>query len=68
MQQSLNFRNYGNKNCIFQEMKSRLKLGNVCYQGVHNPSKHINIKIYRTIFLPGVLVSNISGRTETEGV
>ena len=50
-----------NKNSIQEEIKSRLKLGNVCYYSVQNLlsssllSKKLNIKIYRTIILPVVL-------------
>ena len=44
-----------NQNSIQEEIKSRLKLGNVCYYSVHNLlsssllSKTLKIKIYRTI-------------------
>ena len=47
-----------NQNCIQEEIKSRLKLGNACYHSVQNLlsssllSKNLNIKIYRTIILP----------------
>ena len=50
-----------NKNYILEEIKSRLKLGNVCYYSVQNLlsssliSKKLKIKIYRTIILPVVL-------------
>ena len=50
-----------NKNSIQEEIKSRLKLGNVCYFSVQNIlsssllSKKLKIKIYRTITLPVVL-------------
>ena len=46
---------------IQEEIKSRLKLGNVCYHSVQNLlsssllSKNLKIKIYRTIILPVVL-------------
>jgi hypothetical protein len=46
-----------NKNSIQEEIKSRLKLGNVCYYSVQNLfsssllSKKLKIKIYRTIIL-----------------
>jgi len=49
-----------NQNCIQEEIKSRLKLGNACYHSVQNLlsssllSKNIKIKIYRTIILPVV--------------
>ena len=50
-----------NQNSIQEEIKSRLKLGNACYQSVQNLlsssllSKNLKIKIYRTIILPAVL-------------
>jgi len=50
-----------NINSIQEEIKSRLKSGNACYQSVQNlltfslPSKNIKIKIYRTIILPVVV-------------
>ena len=50
-----------NKNSIQEEIKSRLKVGNVCYYSVQNLlsssllSKKLKIKIYRTIILPVVL-------------
>jgi len=50
-----------NQNSIVEEIKSRLKLGNACYHSVQNLlpsrllSKHLKIKIYRTIILPVVL-------------
>ena len=50
-----------NQNSIEEEIKSRLKLGNVCYHSVQNllssslRDKNIKIKIYRTIILPAVL-------------
>ena len=50
-----------NQNSIQEEIKSRLRSGNVCYQLVQNLlsssllSKYFNIKIYRTIILPVVL-------------
>jgi hypothetical protein len=49
------------QNSTQKEIKSRLKLGNVCYHSVQNLlsfrllSKNLNIKIYRTIILPVVL-------------
>ena len=49
------------QNSIQEEIKSRLKLGNACYYLVQNLlscrflSKHLKIKIYRTIILPLVL-------------
>ena len=50
-----------NQNSIQEEIKSRLKSGNVCYHSVQNLlsssllSKNLNIKIYRTIILLVVL-------------
>jgi hypothetical protein len=50
-----------NQNCIQEEIKSRLKLGNVCYHSVQNIlsssllPKNINIKINTNIILPVVL-------------
>ena len=49
-----------NQNSIQEEIKSRLKSGNVCYYSVQNIfsssllSKNVKIKIYRTIILPVV--------------
>ena len=50
-----------NQNSIAEEIKSRLKSGNACYNSVQNLlssgllSKNLEIKIYRTIILPVVL-------------
>ena len=50
-----------NKNCIAEEIRSRLRLGNACYHSVQNLlssrllSKNLKIKIYRNIILPVVL-------------
>jgi len=50
-----------NQNSIQEEVNSRLKSGNACYHSVQNLlsssllSKHLKIKIYRTIILPVVL-------------
>jgi hypothetical protein len=50
-----------NQNSIQEEIKGRLKSGNVCYHSVQNLlsssliSKNLKIKIYRTIILPVVL-------------
>ena len=50
-----------NQKSIQKEIKSRLKLGNACYHSVQNLlsssllSKHLKIRIYRTIILPVVL-------------
>ena len=49
-----------NQNSIAEEIKSRLKSGNACYQSVQNIlcsrllSKNLKIKIYRTVILPVV--------------
>jgi hypothetical protein len=49
------------QNSVQEEIKSRLKLGNACFHSVQNMlssrllSKHLKIKIYRTIILPVVL-------------
>jgi len=46
-----------NQNCIQEEIKSRIKSGNVCYNSVQNLlsssllSKNLKIKIHRTIIL-----------------
>ena len=53
--------NLANKNSIQEEIKSRLKSGNVCDHSVYNLlsssllSKNRKIKVYRTIILPVVL-------------
>jgi len=69
-----------NQNAIQEEIKSRLRSGNVCYYSVQNLlssrllSKNLKIKIYRTIILPVVLcgcenlVADIAGGKEAEGV
>jgi len=50
-----------NQNCTAEEIKSRLRSGNVCYHSVQSLlssrllSKNLKIKIYRTIILPVVL-------------
>jgi len=50
-----------NQNSIAEEVKSRLRSGNACYQSVQNLlssrllSKNLKIKIYRTIILSVVL-------------
>ena len=50
-----------NQNSIKEEIKSRLKSGNACYQSVQDLlsfsllSKNLKIKIYRTIIFPVVL-------------
>jgi len=50
-----------NQNSVQEEIKRRLKSGNVCYYSVQNLlssrllSKSLKIKIYRTIILPVVL-------------
>jgi hypothetical protein len=49
------------QNCVQEEIKSKLKLGNACYHSVQSRlsssllPKNIKIKIYRTIILPVVL-------------
>jgi hypothetical protein len=49
------------KNCMQEEIKSRLNSGNACYHLVHSPlsshllSKNVKVKIYKTIILPVVL-------------
>ena len=51
-----------NQNSIQEEIKSRLKSGNACCHSVQNLlsssllSKHLKIKMYRTIILPVVFV------------
>ena len=53
--------NLKNQNSIHEEIKSRLKSGNVCYHSVQNLlssnllSKNLMIKVYRTIILSVVL-------------
>jgi hypothetical protein len=48
------------QNCIFQEIKSRLNLGNACYHAVQNILssrlllEYARIKIYKTIISPVV--------------
>ena len=50
-----------NQNSIAEEIKIRLRSGNACYHSVQNLlssrflSKHLKIKIYKTIILPVVL-------------
>jgi len=50
-----------NQNTIQEEIKSRMKSGNACYNSVQNllssslQSKNIQIKIHSTIILPVVL-------------
>ena len=50
-----------NKNCIAEEIKSRLRSGNACYHSVQNLlssrllSKNLKINIYKPIILPVVL-------------
>jgi hypothetical protein len=49
------------QNCIHEEIRSRLNLGNACYHAVQNLlssrllSRNVKIKIYRIIILPVVL-------------
>jgi hypothetical protein len=50
-----------NKNCIYEEIRSRLNSGNACYHAVQSLlssrilSRNVKIKIYKTIILPLVL-------------
>jgi hypothetical protein len=50
-----------NQNDIYDEIKRRLNSGNACYHSVQNLlssrliSKHLKIKIYKTVILPVVL-------------
>jgi hypothetical protein len=52
---------YLGANCIHEEIKSRLNLGNACYHSVqsllssHLLSRNIKVKIYKTIIVPVVL-------------
>jgi hypothetical protein len=49
------------RNCIHEEIRSRLNLGNACYHAVQNLlsscvlSRNVKIRIYKTIILPVVL-------------
>jgi hypothetical protein len=49
------------QNCIHEEIRSRLNVGSACYHAVenllssHHLSRHVKIKIYKTIILPVVL-------------
>jgi hypothetical protein len=46
------------KNCMHEEIKSRLNSGNACYHSVQSLlssrplSRNVKVKIYKTIFLP----------------
>jgi hypothetical protein len=48
-------------NCMNEEIKSRLNLGNACYHSVQSLlsscllSRNVKVKIYKTIILPVVL-------------
>jgi hypothetical protein len=50
-----------NQNCMHEEIKSRLNLGNACYHSVqrllssHLLSRYVKVKIYKTIILQVVL-------------
>jgi hypothetical protein len=50
-----------NQNCIYEEIKSRLNSGNVCYNAIRNLlsfrliSINVKFKLYKTITLPFVL-------------
>jgi hypothetical protein len=49
------------QNCMQEEIKSRLNLGNACYHSVQSLlssrllSRNVKVKIYKTIILPAVL-------------
>jgi hypothetical protein len=49
------------QNCIHEEIKSRLNLGNACYHSVQSLlssrllSRNVKVKIYKTIILPFIL-------------
>jgi hypothetical protein len=49
------------QNCMQEEIKSRLNLGNACYHSVQSLlssrllSRNVKVKIYKTIILPVVL-------------
>jgi hypothetical protein len=49
-----------NQNCIHEEIKGRLKMGNACYRAVQNLlsshllSKNVKLKIYIAVILPVV--------------
>jgi len=53
--------NLTNQNSIQEEIKSRMKSGNACYNSVQNIlsssllTKNLKVKIYRTLILPVVL-------------
>ena len=57
-----------NQNSIHEEIKSRLKSGNACYHSVQNLlssswlTKHLKIKIYRTLIFPVVFMGVKLGR------
>jgi len=59
-----------NQNSIQEEIKSRLKSGNVCYHLVQSLlsssllSKNIKIKIYRTIIFPVFCMGVKLGRSQ----
>jgi hypothetical protein len=69
-----------NQNSIHEEIKSRLKSGNACYQLVQNLlssrllSKNTKIRVYGSIILPVVVYgcetwsSHTVGATKAEGV
>jgi hypothetical protein len=50
------------KNCLHEEIKSRLNSGNTCYQSVqslllsHLLSRNVKVKIYKTIILSVVFM------------
>jgi hypothetical protein len=49
------------QNCIHEEIKNRLNLGNACYHSVQSLSssrllsRNVKVKIYKTLILPVVL-------------
>jgi hypothetical protein len=51
--------NVTNKNCICEEIKSRLNVGNACYHSLQSlilPSpNNIKVKVHKTIILPVIL-------------
>jgi hypothetical protein len=61
-----------NQNCIYEEIKSKLKLENAwCHSAKniltsHLLCKNVNIKMYVTIILPFVFMGVQSGLSHTE--
>ena len=62
-----------NKNCIHEEIKSRLNNGNDCYHSIQNRlssrfiKKNIKFKIYRTITMTVVSYGCEIGLSHIEG-